>query len=187
LLKINAARNGFSSGKTQNLEFRIKQLKGLLRMVEENINEFHAAVYRDLCKNKWEGNWWKSLDITFFDVRILKLFAKPILIDNNFLANFYELDLLINVITNMIKDLKDHAQPHKLPFNLVAASEEAFIERIPYGVVLILGNILSLALMNIKHQIIGLLYEYSRNMESSGCNATLSIRGSIGRRKCYNS
>ena len=48
-------RKAFSSGKTKNLEWRKRQLQGLLRMYEENEAVFTDALHKDLHKPKWEA------------------------------------------------------------------------------------------------------------------------------------
>ena len=42
-------------GKTKSVEWRIKQLKGLMKMYEENDNLFYDALDKDLRKPKWES------------------------------------------------------------------------------------------------------------------------------------
>ena len=48
-------RKAFSSGKTKSLEWRKRQLRGLLRMYEENEAVFTDALHKDLHKPKWEA------------------------------------------------------------------------------------------------------------------------------------
>lgn len=45
---LNRASSAFLSGKTRDIDFRRKQLKGLLRMYEENRDEMAAALEADL-------------------------------------------------------------------------------------------------------------------------------------------
>lgn len=52
---VQKARNAFSSGKTRDLNFRIKQLENLLRLYDENEAELLNAVYKDLRKPKYEA------------------------------------------------------------------------------------------------------------------------------------
>ena len=42
-------------GKTKSVEWRIKQLKGLMKMYEENDTLFYDALDKDLRKPKWES------------------------------------------------------------------------------------------------------------------------------------
>lgn len=52
---VQKARNAFASGKTRDINFRIKQLESLLRLYEENEAELLDAVYKDLRKPKYEA------------------------------------------------------------------------------------------------------------------------------------
>jgi len=56
-------------------------------------------------------------------------------------VSIYDLDPTINVCKNLIRSLDKLAQPDKLPWNLLLFMDSAYISRIPYGVVLILGKI----------------------------------------------
>ena len=42
-------------GKTKSVEWRIRQLKGLMKMYEENEALFYDALDKDLRKPKWES------------------------------------------------------------------------------------------------------------------------------------
>ena len=42
-------------GKTRSVEWRIRQLKGLMKMYEENDTLFYDALDKDLRKPKWES------------------------------------------------------------------------------------------------------------------------------------
>lgn len=48
-------RTAFNSGKTKPIEWRIKQLKALLQMYEDNETVFVEALHKDLRKPKWES------------------------------------------------------------------------------------------------------------------------------------
>ena len=52
---VQKARNAFASGKTRDINFRIKQLESLLRLYDENEAELLDAVYKDLRKPKYEA------------------------------------------------------------------------------------------------------------------------------------
>lgn len=52
---VQSLRNSFDSGKTKPLQFRLKQLKALLRLYEENTKEMLDALYKDLRKGKQES------------------------------------------------------------------------------------------------------------------------------------
>lgn len=51
---IKVARETFKSGRTINLEFRLEQLKNLLRMCDENLERFHQAIITDMRRPKME-------------------------------------------------------------------------------------------------------------------------------------
>ncbi len=48
-------RQTFGTGRTRPTEWRIQQLKGLLRMYEENETIFVEALHKDLRKPKFEA------------------------------------------------------------------------------------------------------------------------------------
>jgi len=52
---VLSARQAFATGKTKSVEWRIKQLKGLMKMYEENDTLFYDALDKDLRKPKWES------------------------------------------------------------------------------------------------------------------------------------
>ena len=52
---VQTLRNSFNSGKTKPVEYRLKQLKALLRLYEENTNEMLQALATDLHKSKQEA------------------------------------------------------------------------------------------------------------------------------------
>lgn len=52
---VRTARTAFESGKTKSYEFRVKQLKALLRMYQENTSAILNALHTDLRKSKQEG------------------------------------------------------------------------------------------------------------------------------------
>lgn len=78
---LNKVRNAYSSGKTRNVDFRVRQLRSLLRMYEENEVELTEALYKDLRKPKHEA---KLLEVNVLksDVKTMiencKEWAKPI-------------------------------------------------------------------------------------------------------------
>lgn len=51
---IKLSRASFKSGRTRNYEFRLKQLKNLLRMCDENLKYFSQAIETDLQRPKME-------------------------------------------------------------------------------------------------------------------------------------
>jgi acyl-CoA reductase-like NAD-dependent aldehyde dehydrogenase len=52
---LQTAREAFASGRTRDVDFRIRQLKNLLRMYEENESDISAALYKDMRKPKSES------------------------------------------------------------------------------------------------------------------------------------
>ncbi|KAK2576499.1 hypothetical protein KPH14_005823 [Odynerus spinipes] len=52
---VQSTRDAFFSGKTRPLEWRIKQLKQMIRMLEENTSQFTAALASDLRRSKFES------------------------------------------------------------------------------------------------------------------------------------
>ncbi|OXA56525.1 aldehyde dehydrogenase, dimeric NADP-preferring [Folsomia candida] len=54
-------------------------------------------------------------------------------------ATLYELEIITNELNALIKDMKSLAEDEKLPVNLLAALDSAYIRKQPYGVVLVLG------------------------------------------------
>ncbi|KAJ8953556.1 hypothetical protein NQ318_002976 [Aromia moschata] len=52
---VSRVRNTFESGKTKPIQFRIKQLQAMKRMLEENKDEIVKALEQDLHKNKYEA------------------------------------------------------------------------------------------------------------------------------------
>lgn len=49
------ARDAFNSGMTKPYEFRIKQLKALLRLIEENEDQLSKAIIEDTRKTQFEA------------------------------------------------------------------------------------------------------------------------------------
>lgn len=54
-------------------------------------------------------------------------------------ATLYELEIMLNELKGLIKNTAKWAQDDKLPVNLLAVLDSAYIRKEPYGVVLILG------------------------------------------------
>ncbi len=52
---VAAARDTFNSGRTRPLEWRRRQLKGIIRLVEENQDRIVEALSRDLHRPHFEG------------------------------------------------------------------------------------------------------------------------------------
>jgi acyl-CoA reductase-like NAD-dependent aldehyde dehydrogenase len=83
---INAAelvqkhRNFFNSGKTQNVDFRVEQLKKLKQLVVDNENRIKEALYKDLHKSDFEaygteiGFVLKDIDHT---IKTVRKWARP--------------------------------------------------------------------------------------------------------------
>jgi len=77
---LQKARDAFASGKTRDVDFRLRQLNGLLRMYEENEAEMVTALYKDLRKPKYEAKLFE-IEVLKNDVRTMidnvKDWAKP--------------------------------------------------------------------------------------------------------------
>lgn len=52
-LAVQRARKAFQTGRTKPLEFRLQQLKSLLRFISERRSDIAAAVKEDLGKVSW--------------------------------------------------------------------------------------------------------------------------------------
>lgn len=52
---VQRARAAFASGKTRDVNFRVRQLENLLRMYNENEADLTTALYKDLRKPKPEA------------------------------------------------------------------------------------------------------------------------------------
>ena len=69
---LSGLRKAFSSGKTKSIEWRKQQLKGLMRMYEENEGLFTDALHKDLRKPKWEASM-AEVEMNKNDIRGNKL------------------------------------------------------------------------------------------------------------------
>lgn len=54
-LMVADARNAFNSGITKSYDFRLKQIKALLKLIENNEDKLCAAITEDLRKPKFEA------------------------------------------------------------------------------------------------------------------------------------
>lgn len=50
---VKQARDAFNTGKTRPLQFRIKQMEALQRMINENMKGISKALASDLHKVRW--------------------------------------------------------------------------------------------------------------------------------------
>lgn len=57
-LAVQRARRCFQTGKTKPLEFRLQQLKNLLRFISERRKDIAAAVKKDLGKVSLKVTWF---------------------------------------------------------------------------------------------------------------------------------
>src|SRR5215213_5018863 len=77
---LGELRATFAEGTTKPLGWRVEQLKGLLRLVQESEDELLAALAQDLGKPRLEG-WSSDLAVTSAEVRHmlakLKKWARP--------------------------------------------------------------------------------------------------------------
>ena len=65
---VAIARAAYSTGRTKDVNFRVKQLKQLLRMYEENIDEILQALRKDMRKSRLEGYLYE-VAYMIYDVR----------------------------------------------------------------------------------------------------------------------
>ncbi|XP_033227379.1 aldehyde dehydrogenase, dimeric NADP-preferring isoform X2 [Belonocnema kinseyi] len=65
---VQKTRDAFFSGKTRPLEWRIKQLKQFVKMLEDNATEIQAALQNDLRKSKFEC-YALEIDYTISEVK----------------------------------------------------------------------------------------------------------------------
>jgi hypothetical protein len=61
---MNELREGFDSGKTMPAEFRIKQLKAIIRMVDENEEEILKANKTDMNRPHFETFTAEVIDVS---------------------------------------------------------------------------------------------------------------------------
>jgi len=77
---LQRARAAYATGKTRDVDFRIRQLQNLLRMYEENEADMVTALYKDLRKPKPEAKLLE-IEVLKSDVRTMiqncKEWAKP--------------------------------------------------------------------------------------------------------------
>lgn len=65
---VQTARNAFTSGRTRDVEYRRKQLRMLMRMLQENEDRFAEALKRDVRKHRQEGVAY-DVEMTVNEVR----------------------------------------------------------------------------------------------------------------------
>lgn len=65
---VQIARNAFATGRTKDVEFRRKQLKNLLRLLQENEDRLAAALTSDVGKHRQEGVGY-DLEFTCNEIR----------------------------------------------------------------------------------------------------------------------
>lgn len=77
---VESLRTSFASGKTRNVIFREKQLKALLRLIDENRNEILEALAKDLRKNTTEAEVYE-IEFVYNDIKMtldkLRNWMKP--------------------------------------------------------------------------------------------------------------
>lgn len=49
-------RTTFNAGRTRPLEYRVKQLQNVNRLIEENYDSILDALFKDMKKTRHEGN-----------------------------------------------------------------------------------------------------------------------------------
>ena len=78
---VTDLRQTFTSGRTRDVEWRVRQLKNLLKFYEENSDLFVEAIGKDLRKPKWES---LSTEINFLKndvvgcLREVRSWVKPV-------------------------------------------------------------------------------------------------------------
>lgn len=98
---INTARKTYNSGITRDVNYREKQLKGLLKFLEERCADIEVALYEDIRKPKQETNmgeiWPVANDLrqTIFE---FKRWAKPAKQQKR--------------LINLLDDVKVHQDPY---------------------------------------------------------------------------
>lgn len=107
---VSELRNSFDSGKTKPLSYRIKQLKNLQKLYEENQDQITDALWSDLRKNKGEGI------IT-------------------------EVGVLINDVKCMLYNIHSWSKREYVERDLANVLDTAYIQREPYGVILVIGKL----------------------------------------------
>lgn len=65
---VRIARNAFATGRTKDVEFRRKQLKNLMRMLQDNEEQFVEALASDVGKHKQEAVAYE-VELTVNDIR----------------------------------------------------------------------------------------------------------------------
>ena len=105
--KVAVRRATFETGRTRSIEFRLKQLRSLLRMYEENNDKILEALKRDMRKSELEGYLYE-VDLMKNDcrgaIRSLKDWAKPHVLKRNWLI------------------LADHGQIERVPYGVVSVA-----------------------------------------------------------------
>jgi acyl-CoA reductase-like NAD-dependent aldehyde dehydrogenase len=61
---ITRHRNYFLSGVTRSVEWREEQLMALRSMMKEHAEDFYAALWTDLRRNRIEADWMKPLPVS---------------------------------------------------------------------------------------------------------------------------
>lgn len=56
---VQISRNAFFSGKSRPIAWRIKQIKALLKMLDENVEDMHSALNADLGRCNYENMAWE--------------------------------------------------------------------------------------------------------------------------------
>jgi len=138
---VKTARDAFNSGKTRDIGFRKRQLDGFMKMIEECSDDILACLNKEMRKSKLEGQCFFNL----FSVK--RVFVISPWMDEQFFTFFhigslYELEVLKTEIIKLRNCVAEFAKDDKLPINLLASLDSAYIKKQPYGVVLVLGNFL---------------------------------------------
>ncbi|XP_042456343.1 aldehyde dehydrogenase family 3 member H1-like [Zingiber officinale] len=77
---VAGMRERFASGKTRIFQWRVAQLKAIVRMIDEKEDEIAAAIYEDLAKSRTEACLQEialAKDACLFTLKKLKHWVKP--------------------------------------------------------------------------------------------------------------
>ncbi|XP_071051069.1 aldehyde dehydrogenase, dimeric NADP-preferring-like [Onthophagus taurus] len=104
-LLVETLRKSFNSGKTRNLTFRKTQLKNLLKMYEETVEEMSEALWKDLKKSK--------RDTYMTEIIHLKIDVE------NILSNFDSYTKIERPAKTALVNIFDRVEIHNDPYGVV--------------------------------------------------------------------
>lgn len=153
-LAVLRARRTFQTGKTKPLEFRLQQLKNLLRFITERRKDIAAAVKKDLGKVSWQPQekcgkvlkviWqkgrqgpirlcsaWRPARTTAMNICFC--------LQSEHGTELFETLGVEGEINLAVGKLAEWAAPRPVEKNLLTMSDEVYVQPEPLGVVLIIG------------------------------------------------